>query len=50
VLATGFQAYTGALEAIDIRGSDGHTLREKWDDESEVHHGRLRRRLSQLLS
>ena len=24
-----------ALEAIDIRGSDGHTLREKWDDESK---------------
>ena len=35
VLATGFQAYTGALEAIDIRGTDGHTLREKWDDESK---------------
>lgn len=35
VLATGFQAYTGALEAIDIRGVHGHTLREKWEDESK---------------
>lgn len=30
VLATGFQAYTGALEAFPIRGSSGQTLREKW--------------------
>ncbi|MCH1579513.1 MAG: NAD(P)/FAD-dependent oxidoreductase, partial [Luminiphilus sp.] len=32
---TGFQAYTGALEAMDIRGTEGHTLREKWEDESK---------------
>lgn len=30
VLATGFKAYTGALEAFPIRGSSGETLREKW--------------------
>ena len=35
VLATGFQAYTGALEAFPIRGSSGQTLREKWKTASE---------------
>lgn len=30
VLATGFKAYTGALEAFPIRGSSGQTLSEKW--------------------
>jgi cyclohexanone monooxygenase len=30
VLATGFDAMTGALLAIDIRGSGGLALREKW--------------------
>ncbi|PXY30808.1 flavin-containing monooxygenase [Prauserella flavalba] len=30
VLATGFDAMTGAFLAIDIRGRDGLTLREKW--------------------
>jgi cyclohexanone monooxygenase len=30
VLATGFKAYTGALEAFPIRGSTGETLAEKW--------------------
>ena len=30
VLATGFQAYTGALEALDIRGNNGLMLRDKW--------------------
>lgn len=34
VLATGFKAYTGALEAIDIVGAEGKTLREKWRDQS----------------
>ena len=31
VLATGFQAYTGALEALDIRGRSGLLLRDKWE-------------------
>ena len=35
VLATGFKAYTGALEAFPIRGSSGQTLREKWKTVSE---------------
>ena len=32
VLATGFDAMTGALLAIDIRGRDGRALRDKWRD------------------
>lgn len=35
VLATGFKAYTGALEAFPIRGISGQTLREKWQTTSE---------------
>ena len=34
VLATGFQAYTGAQEALAIRGLGGQLLREKWEDVS----------------
>jgi cation diffusion facilitator CzcD-associated flavoprotein CzcO len=32
ILATGFDAFTGALNKIDIRGLDGQTLRESWKD------------------
>ena len=32
VLATGFDAMTGALERIDIRGRDGLLLRDRWAD------------------
>ncbi|MFE5699328.1 flavin-containing monooxygenase [Rhodococcus koreensis] len=32
VLATGFDAFTGALSRIDITGLDGLTLKEKWKD------------------
>ena len=32
VYATGFDAMTGALNRIDIRGRAGRSLREKWDD------------------
>lgn len=32
VFATGFDAMTGALNAIDIRGRDGVRLREKWGE------------------
>jgi cyclohexanone monooxygenase len=34
VLATGFQAYTGAQEALPIRGRNGLLLKDKWKDES----------------
>lgn len=34
VLATGFKAYTGALEAFPIRGTGGETLAEKWQKTS----------------
>ncbi len=32
ILATGFDAMTGALSRIDIRGRDGQALAEAWDD------------------
>ncbi len=32
VLATGFDAMTGALSRIEVRGRDGLALREKWQD------------------
>lgn len=32
VFATGFDAITGALLAIDIKGKDDNTLKEKWKD------------------
>lgn len=35
VLATGFKAYTGALEAFPIHGSEGETLNAKWARSSE---------------
>ena len=35
ILATGFQAYTGALEAFDIIGQSGKSIREKWELESK---------------
>jgi|TARA_B110000902_G_scaffold265250_1_gene349000 cyclohexanone monooxygenase len=35
ILATGFRAYTGSLEALTIRGESGQTLAEKWDKTSK---------------
>src|SRR5262249_7885682 len=32
VFATGFDAMTGALSRIDIRGRDGLTLKQKWSE------------------
>ena len=32
ILATGFDAITGALNRMDIRGRDGLTVKEKWAD------------------
>jgi cation diffusion facilitator CzcD-associated flavoprotein CzcO len=31
IIATGFDAGTGAMTSIDIRGRGGHSLREKWE-------------------
>jgi hypothetical protein len=39
VLATGFDAVTGGLISIDIRGTDGRTLREKWAEGVRAHLG-----------
>ena len=36
VLATGFDAVTGGLTSIDIRGTNGETLREKWSSGSRA--------------
>ena len=32
VYATGFDAFTGAFDRIDIRGVDGQSLRDKWSE------------------
>jgi len=39
VLATGFDANTGGLTQIDIRGSDGATIAQRWADGVETHLG-----------
>jgi cyclohexanone monooxygenase len=39
VLATGFDALTGALTAVDVRGEDGHGLAQAWRDGPVSHLG-----------
>ncbi|QCB49165.1 NAD(P)/FAD-dependent oxidoreductase [Rhodococcus sp. PAMC28707] len=39
VFATGFDAITGSLDRIDIRGRDGVLLREKWTAGPQTLHG-----------
>ena len=39
VLATGFDAMTGALDRIDIRGRDGLALKEKWREGPRMYLG-----------
>lgn len=39
ILATGFDAMTGALLSIDIQGLDGQTLRDKWQHGPENYLG-----------
>src|ERR1700724_2371241 len=39
VLATGFDAVTGGLTSIDIRGTPGETLKEKWAKGVRAHLG-----------
>jgi cation diffusion facilitator CzcD-associated flavoprotein CzcO len=39
VLATGYDAFTGALNRIDIRGVDGEILQDKWKDGPKTYMG-----------
>ncbi|KAH0836927.1 Phenylacetone monooxygenase [Fonsecaea pedrosoi] len=39
IFAIGFDAVTGALTQIDIRGKDGQSLAEKWNPRLETHLG-----------
>jgi len=39
VLATGFDAMTGSLSRIDIRGRDGASLKEKWAEGTKTYLG-----------
>jgi cation diffusion facilitator CzcD-associated flavoprotein CzcO len=39
VLATGFDAVTGGLTSIDIRGAQGETLKDKWANGVRAHLG-----------
>jgi cyclohexanone monooxygenase len=39
VFATGFDAFTGTLNKIDIRGRDGRELRERWESGSKSYLG-----------
>ena len=39
VMATGFDAVTGGLKQINIKGTDGETLKEKWDQGATTHLG-----------
>ncbi len=39
VFATGFDAMTGAIVSVDITGTDGVTLREKWADGPKTYLG-----------
>lgn len=39
IFATGFDAFTGALNKIDIRGLGGQTMRDKWKDGPHTYMG-----------
>jgi len=39
VFATGFDAMTGSLKAMDVRGRNGLTFAEHWDDGARTHMG-----------
>ena len=49
VFATGFDAMTGALLSIDIRGRGGRTLRDAWAEGPRTYLGLDRGRLSESL-
>jgi cation diffusion facilitator CzcD-associated flavoprotein CzcO len=50
VLATGFDAVTGGLTSIDLRGTQGETLREKWAKGVRAHLGMAAAGFPNLLS
>ncbi len=39
ILASGFDAVTGALTTIDVRGESGRSLKERWHDGTETYLG-----------
>jgi cyclohexanone monooxygenase len=49
VLATGFDSVTGGLTSIEIRGTNGKTLREKWASGSRAHLGMASAHFPNLL-
>ena len=49
VLATGFDAITGAFDHIDIRGVGGQTLSDKWRDGPQTWYGLLSHGFPNLL-
>jgi cation diffusion facilitator CzcD-associated flavoprotein CzcO len=49
VFATGFDFLTGGLTSIDIRGTNGETLREKWSSGSRAHLGMASAHFPNLL-
>ncbi len=49
VLATGFDAVTGGLTSIDIHGTQGETLKEKWAKGVRAHLGMAAAGFSNLL-
>jgi cation diffusion facilitator CzcD-associated flavoprotein CzcO len=49
VLATGFDFLTGGLTSIDIRGTNGETLREKWSSGARTHLGMASAHFPNLL-
>ncbi len=49
ILATGFDAITGALDRIEIRGSGGRLLRDKWRDSPSTYIGLMSSGFPNLL-
>ena len=39
ILATGFDAVTGGLTQLDIKGTQGETLKQRWEDGARTHLG-----------
>ena len=50
VLATGFDAMTGALTRIDIRGREGVTLKDKWAEGTKTYLGLMNRGFPNLFT